>query len=314
MAKADCHVHSEYSKYIEGTLDILTWLGAKECFSSLDDIYQIAKARGMDYVVITDHDTIEGAQILHDKHPEDVIIGEEVEVVTSHGGRAHLVVLDIDEEIHRDLSDLKKIGMKETTDYLIERDILKAIAHVSTIPSDIQPTPEVIHEMMDYVDILEVGNSLALIEENSLTSIITAFYKKKKIAGSDSHFLDTVGTAFTETKKPVKTKEEFIQALKHGDCYINDHEGCDTKGLTKIAVDYTKEIYKEILFHPIQRSRPISRKYFLDYLKLALLAPFAATRFTIYLYSWNYQRKTRKQVLKLTKDFWNFVGRERLII
>ena len=53
-----------------------------DCYSSPERVYRLAKARGMDVVTITDHDSIDGC--LHflnrhpEKHAEDFLIGEEV--------------------------------------------------------------------------------------------------------------------------------------------------------------------------------------------------------------------------------------------
>ena len=114
MMKVDCHVHSKYSKYIADTTKFLTMVGGKECYNELEDIYRVAtKERGMDLVAITDHNTIRGAQILHDRYPDRVIIGEELDVKASDEGHlVHLVALGLDENIHTDLKDLRKIGIK----------------------------------------------------------------------------------------------------------------------------------------------------------------------------------------------------------
>ncbi|MEO8362166.1 MAG: PHP domain-containing protein [Vicinamibacteria bacterium] len=71
--RCDLHVHTRYSGPTD--LPLLRHL-SRECYSDPADVYRIAKARGMDLVTITDHDTIEGA--LHLAHLPDFIVGEEV--------------------------------------------------------------------------------------------------------------------------------------------------------------------------------------------------------------------------------------------
>lgn len=48
----------------------------RESYNTPERVYRLAKARGMDLVAITDHDTIEGALTL--AHFPDVIVGCEV--------------------------------------------------------------------------------------------------------------------------------------------------------------------------------------------------------------------------------------------
>ena len=76
VLRADLHLHSYHS----GHAGHLKFLRARDCYSEPDAVYAAAKARGMDLVAITDHDTIDGALELLDHQPgaEDIIVGEEV--------------------------------------------------------------------------------------------------------------------------------------------------------------------------------------------------------------------------------------------
>jgi predicted metal-dependent phosphoesterase TrpH len=71
--KLDAHVHTVYSGYtsIEPLARIV-----RESYNSVEGVYRRARARGMDLVAITDHDTIEGALTI--AHRPDVIVGCEV--------------------------------------------------------------------------------------------------------------------------------------------------------------------------------------------------------------------------------------------
>ena len=57
MMRADLHVHTLHSKQT-GTLPFLR---SRDCYSDPLDVYRRARARGMDLVAITDHDSIDGA-------------------------------------------------------------------------------------------------------------------------------------------------------------------------------------------------------------------------------------------------------------
>lgn len=64
MAKADLHVHSKHSNRPSEWL--LRQLRAPESFTEPREIYRRCRERGMDFVTISDHDTIDGGlEILH---------------------------------------------------------------------------------------------------------------------------------------------------------------------------------------------------------------------------------------------------------
>src|SRR5262245_44974443 len=71
--RCDLHVHSRYSGPLD--LPVLKHV-SRESYSAPEDVYAVAKARGMELVTLTDHDTIEGALRL--AHRDDFIVGEEV--------------------------------------------------------------------------------------------------------------------------------------------------------------------------------------------------------------------------------------------
>ena len=70
------HVHSTASELSK--LGIQRSLGLPECATPPSEVYELAKRRGMDFVTITDHDTIDGA--LEIAHLPDVFISEELTV------------------------------------------------------------------------------------------------------------------------------------------------------------------------------------------------------------------------------------------
>src|SRR5687767_5148130 len=72
--RVDLHCHSLASSLTAETL--LNAIHCPECYSDPREVYAQAKRRGMDFVAITDHDTVEGALAIG--HLGDVIVGEEV--------------------------------------------------------------------------------------------------------------------------------------------------------------------------------------------------------------------------------------------
>src|SRR6201999_3428503 len=75
-SRADLHVHSTASE--QSRLGVQRALGLPECATPPEEVYSLAKRRGMDFVTITDHDTIAGALQISDR--ADVFISEELTV------------------------------------------------------------------------------------------------------------------------------------------------------------------------------------------------------------------------------------------
>ena len=64
LMRADLHVHTRHST----KLSTLAFLRNRDCYSRPADVYRTAKARGMDLVAFTDHDSIDGAlELLNDR-------------------------------------------------------------------------------------------------------------------------------------------------------------------------------------------------------------------------------------------------------
>ncbi len=106
VLRADLHVHTCHSK-VSGTLP---FLGSRDCYSTPADVYRVAKARGMDLVAVTDHDSIDGALELLDARPDatDVIVGEEVSCTLPDGAIiVHLGVYGMTEPLHRKVQSLR---------------------------------------------------------------------------------------------------------------------------------------------------------------------------------------------------------------
>ena len=64
-SRADLHCHSTASQVSK--LGVQRALGLPECATPPEEVYALAKRRGMDFVTITDHDTIDG--VLRDRRP-----------------------------------------------------------------------------------------------------------------------------------------------------------------------------------------------------------------------------------------------------
>ena len=123
--KIDLHVHSKYS--IRPSQWILQKLGCPECFTEPAEVYRIAKERGMDLVTITDHNTISGS--LDIAHLPGTFVSEEVTTYFPEDGcKAHVLVYDIDESIHREIFRIRE-NIFDLVPFLNSQGIVHILAH-----------------------------------------------------------------------------------------------------------------------------------------------------------------------------------------
>jgi len=64
-SRVDMHCHSTASHFSK--LGVQRSLGLPECATPPEEVYELAKRRGMDFVTITDHDTIDGCLEIADR-------------------------------------------------------------------------------------------------------------------------------------------------------------------------------------------------------------------------------------------------------
>jgi glycosyltransferase involved in cell wall biosynthesis len=123
--KIDLHVHSKYS--VRPSQWILQKLGCPESFTEPAALYRIARAKGMDLVTITDHNTIAGSVEI--AHLPGTFISEEITTYFPEDGcKAHVLAYDIDEGIHEDIQKVRE-NIYDLVWYLNNAGIVHVIAH-----------------------------------------------------------------------------------------------------------------------------------------------------------------------------------------
>lgn len=218
MLRADLHVHTCHSK-VSGTLP---FLGSRDCYSTPADVYRVAKARGMDLVAVTDHDSIDGALELLDARPDapDVIVGEEVSCRLPDGDiDVHLGVYGMTESLHREIQPLRR-NVFEVTARLRDAGMFFSLNHLLHFYRGQTPFARYL-QLLDEVPALEVRNGTMLAAHNTLIERIAerriapaSSFRCGVVAGSDAHTLRRVG--LTWTAAPGGTREEFLDSLRRG--------------------------------------------------------------------------------------------------
>lgn len=197
----------------------MRFLRSRDCYSRPIDVYRRAKARGMDLVAITDHDSIEGALELAAsvEHPADVIIGEEVSCWYKDI-QVHLGVYAMTEALHREVQPLRR-NVFDVIACLRAAGVFFSLNHLLHFYRRQTPLADYLR-LLDAVPALEARNGAMLPAHNLLIEAIVARRTAggettlSAIGGSDAHTLRRIGRTWTEA--PGRNREEFLDSLKRG--------------------------------------------------------------------------------------------------
>lgn len=217
--KADLHCHSRFSvfKYFRRA-------NTRDCYNAPEDVYRIAKERGMSYVTLSDHDSIDGALYLLNKYPDmnDFFISEEVETYFPETNqRVHIGAYNIDEEQHREIQKLRR-DIRELVPYMKSQNILFGVNHMFQNYRMKNVAARYISELLDMFDIYEVLNGAMASSNNRMVQQLVTHVRENgrrvsMVGGSDAHTLKHVGKVYTVAR--AESIEEFLGAIRSGDCF-----------------------------------------------------------------------------------------------
>lgn len=209
--KMDMHVHSCYSVEPIPNLSGITF-SPKD---SPEEIYGRAKERGMDFVTITDHDTIDGCLDFMARYPgrRDFVVGEEVstELPVSRL-TVHINVYGHDRRQHEALQK-RRGNAFEVVRYCREEGLCFVWNHpfyrenLSTIEAN-----EFLG-FLDHVPVLEVRNGGRMQVLNVLAEEVAVSFGKAMAGGSDTH-TGNVGEVYTAV--PCATVDGFFAGVVQG--------------------------------------------------------------------------------------------------
>jgi predicted metal-dependent phosphoesterase TrpH len=218
VLRADMHVHTCFSRHN----DNIPLLGARDCYSTPEAVYAAAKARGMDLVAITDHDTLEGALALVERMPDarDIIVGEEVSCRFPDAGvQVHLGVYGMTPALHDELQPLRR-NVFDLVARLREASVFFALNHLLHFYEP-RGSLDAYLRLLEVVPALEVRNGAMVPAHNRTTERLAAAWtpahggpRLAAVAGSDAHTLRRVGTTWTEA--PGRDRDEFMSSVRSG--------------------------------------------------------------------------------------------------
>ena len=222
-SRADMHVHSTASQLSK--LGIQRSLQLPECATPPEEVYELAKRRGMDFVTITDHDTIAGAQTI--AHLPDVFVSEELTAWFKAEPQAvHVLCYGITPDDH-DWLQAHSDDLEACADYLQAHEITAALAHpFYAVAAPLTAAHR--RRLAELFPIWETRNGSRAKELNLPAFVYIETHGGTAIGGSDDHAGIDIGRTFTETPSAA-TPEEFLLNVRGGRAAARGDQGSAAK-------------------------------------------------------------------------------------
>ncbi len=222
-SRVDMHCHSTASQL--SRLGVQRSLGLPECATPPQEVYELAKRRGMDFVTITDHDTIAGCLELEGR--PDCFVSEELTVRFAGESQAvHVLCYGITPGDHEWLQ-ANSGDLEACAAYLHESGIACALAHpFFNVAAPL--TRRHRRRLAELFPVWEVRNGSRAAELNMPAAVYVDTHGGTGVGGSDDHAGVDIGRTFTEVPA-VETPEEFLQHLRRGDAEAGGEQGSAAK-------------------------------------------------------------------------------------
>ena len=222
-SRADLHCHSTASQVSK--LGVQRALGLPECATPPEEVYALAKRRGMDFVTITDHDTIGGVLQIADR--PDVFVSEELTAWFKGEPQAvHILCLGITPDDH-DWLQAHADDVEVVAAYLHEHEITCALAHpFYAVEAPLLPRHR--RRLAQLFDIWEVRNGSRARELNHPAAIYVETHGGTGVGGSDDHAGVDIGRTWSTTPY-VESPQEFLAHIRCGRVSAHGEQGSAAK-------------------------------------------------------------------------------------
>jgi glycosyltransferase involved in cell wall biosynthesis len=244
--RIDLHCHSDASNKTGEA--VLNALHCPESYSRPEEVYAQAQLRGMDFITLTDHDSIDGALQIVEK--PNVLIGEELTCwFPEDNCKMHVLIYGISREQHDSLQSLAK-NIYDVADYIEAQTIAHAVAHPIYRQNDklerwhlerlfllfkgfecLNGAHSALHReafepLLDRLTKIEIAR---LSETHGLQPHWPQPWTKARIGGSDDHGLLNVGRTWTEFPPDAETTDDILNYLRIGICQPGGEAGSSAK-------------------------------------------------------------------------------------
>jgi glycosyltransferase involved in cell wall biosynthesis/predicted metal-dependent phosphoesterase TrpH len=221
--RVDLHCHSSASAV--SRLGVQRALGLPECATPPQEVYELAKLRGMDFVTITDHDTIDGALAIAEL--PDTFISEEL-TARFHGEpqAVHVLCFGITPDDHEWLA-AHAGDVEACAEYLEANRIVSALAHpFFAVAAPLSSRHR--RRLAELFPIWETRNGSRAPELNMPAVIYAETQGGIAVGGSDDHAGIDIGRTFT-IAPPAASPEEFLEHVRAGRAAPGGEQGSAEK-------------------------------------------------------------------------------------
>ncbi|MCX6975001.1 MAG: glycosyltransferase [Verrucomicrobia bacterium] len=209
--RADLHIYSRHSGRAADW--VLRRLDFPASYSDPKELYSALRTVGMDFVTITDQNTIEGC--LEIVHLPGVILGEEVSTrFPDDECRIHVLVWGITEAQHRTIQEARK-NIFDLREYLFAENIAHSVAHP-------------FHSVNGKLTALHLQKLILLFRHfeglNGRYCQLLSQTAQQLLGGLTRRDIAHPGSAYTETSSSA-TAEDFLQNIREGRCSAGGKAG-----------------------------------------------------------------------------------------
>ncbi|HWK17288.1 MAG TPA: glycosyltransferase [Solirubrobacteraceae bacterium] len=221
--RVDLHCHSTASEIAK--LGVQRALALPECATSPHEVYELAKQRGMDFVTITDHDTIDGALELEDR--PDTFVSEELTAWFRGEPQAvHVLCFGITPDDHGWLQ-AHNGDVAACAEYLHQNEVACALAHpffhvAAPLTAGHRRT------LARLFPVWETRNGARARELNAPAAIYIETHGGIAVGGSDDHAGVDIGRTYTEAPYAA-TPAELLAHIRAGRVAPHGKQGSAAK-------------------------------------------------------------------------------------
>jgi glycosyltransferase involved in cell wall biosynthesis len=252
VVRADLHCHSKASN--EADEAMLNAIECPESFSDPVEVYNQAISRGMNFVALTDHDSLAGVNSLARNKTinaaDRILIGEELTCYFPEDGcKMHILVWGLTDQDHADLQAVNRDIYKCAT-IIRDRNLAHAVAHPVYRQNDLlerwhlerlilmfkgfetlNGAHSVLHRqsLEPLLDELTPEKIVELSKKHGMPALWPEPHIKSRCGGSDDHGLFNIGRTWTEFPGDVTTIDHLLECLRTAQCRPGGEAGSSVK-------------------------------------------------------------------------------------
>jgi glycosyltransferase involved in cell wall biosynthesis len=246
--RIDLHCHSDASnRAAEAALNAIS---CPECYSDPREVYQQARRRGMDFVTITDHDSIDGVARIGDL--PGVLAGEELTCwFPEDDCKMHVLVYGLTRDDHDALQSLAN-NIYDVAEYVERHNLAHAVAHPIYRQNEKLERWHLERLLLLFKGFECLNGAHSALHREAFEPVLDRLTRqeieklsarhrlrprwpepwvKSRVGGTDDHGLLNIGRTWTEFPPDTQTVDDVLRCLREGSC----RPGGEAGGSAKLA-------------------------------------------------------------------------------